>query len=658
MTSTSQAAAIVMIERMEGRVLFALDWGPTAQLVHQGDAASAFSSITGKGIGVALIDSGINYNLAPLGGGFGAGHKVVAGFDFVDNDSDPMDTDGHGTEVAGVLAANPFDFNGHHYSGVAPDAKLIALRVTHGEDGAADETIKQALDWVISNHNTYNIKVINISLGSGSFGTDHTNSTLSSDFAQLAKLNILVVAASGNSNDTGFGTNGIAYPAADPNVFSAGAVDSSDSLSSFGQRSANLDILAPGESVPTTSLSGGFSSVDGTSFSSPYTAGTAALIRQLDPTLSAKGTASVLRASGDTNFDGDNETGHTSALFYPRLDILNALRLTDARKTSTRNVVAGVGAGASDIAYDRDGVLYLAYYDPGIKSIRFATRDTSGLWSKTQIIDTSGADVGAYISVAIDSTGKPGIAYFDNTNSDLKYAHFNGASWDVQRRDSAKSVGQFPSLTYDLQGLPVIAYYRKSGADLRMQTTDVQGTWSRVDVDNTGDVGAWASVSTASSANIIAIAYVDQTNGDLKYARLADGQWTIFTVDDLSGVAYVDLNIHNDQAFISYQDLANGDLKFAKRENSQWFAETVYTPGNTGQFSSLVFDSNDKAHIAFYSKSKNLTYEATGNFGSWSVKKVGSGGSWLSAASTSDDDTLSFVSLDITKKKLQFGALV
>src|SRR4051812_46581393 len=90
--------ALPAIEWMESRLLFALDWGPTAQLVQQDDAASAYSSIMGRGVGIAVIDSGINYNLAPLGGGFGSGHKVISGHDFVDNDSDPMDTDGHGTE--------------------------------------------------------------------------------------------------------------------------------------------------------------------------------------------------------------------------------------------------------------------------------------------------------------------------------------------------------------------------------------------------------------------------------------------------------------------------------------------------------------------------------------------------------------------------------
>src|SRR5689334_1497412 len=147
---------VVLIEPVEARLLFATVWGAQAKLTGQDLAASQFSDITGKGVTVAVIDSGIDYNLPQLGGGFGAGHKVIAGYDFADDDSDPMDTDGHGTNVAGVIAASPFDYQGKHYSGVAPDAKLVALRVTHGTDGAPDPQIKGALDWVITNHTKYN----------------------------------------------------------------------------------------------------------------------------------------------------------------------------------------------------------------------------------------------------------------------------------------------------------------------------------------------------------------------------------------------------------------------------------------------------------------------------------------------------------------------
>ena len=103
---------------------------------------------------VAVIDTGIDYNRPELGGGFGAGHKVIAGYDFYDNDSDPMDESGHGTSVAGVIAAKPYTVNGITYQGVAPDAKLVALRVGT-ETSISDTNIEKALQWVITNYKTY-----------------------------------------------------------------------------------------------------------------------------------------------------------------------------------------------------------------------------------------------------------------------------------------------------------------------------------------------------------------------------------------------------------------------------------------------------------------------------------------------------------------------
>ncbi|MBC8107482.1 MAG: S8 family serine peptidase [Anaerolineae bacterium] len=651
---------LFLLEMCEARMLMSTsqDWGPTALLVNQDDAVSAYPTITGAGVSVAIIDSGINYTLDALGGAFGKGHKVVGGFDFVDQDSDPLDSDGHGTEVAGVIASKPFDFNGFHYSGVAPDAKLVALRVSSGDEGGApDALIEQALRWVIDHHGEFAIRVVNISLGSGSYGADQTNNQLSDELKKLADLDIAVFAASGNSGDTIAGSTGIAYPAADPNVISVGAVNSSNVISDFTQRAKNLDLLAPGESVPTTARTGGFIAVSGTSFSAPYAAGTAALLAQASPGISAKSLLSALRGSGPSNRDGDVEVGRVSNLNYSRLDIYKAIKLVTARKTSKTNTV-GANSAISDVAYDNQGILHLAYYDPTIDSIRYATRDVTGRWSRTQIIDNSGDDVGFQLSLAIDATGKPGIAYFDNTNADLKYAHFDGASWIVDTRDSNKAVGQSPTLTYDRNGDPVIAYFRKSGADLKVQTFDDAGNWIKYDVDSDGDVGQWASASAAQDQDVIAVAYADNTNGNLKYARFADGAWTIFTVDDLEGgAAYIDLNIHNNQAFIAYQDLLHGDLKFAKREGGEFQTEVVHTPGLTGQFANLVFDSNDTAHIAFYSKSKNFVYEATGAFGSWRVTKAANGGAYLSATATGAGDLLAFISLDQARRGLQFGSL-
>src|SRR6185437_3370368 len=171
-------------------------------------------------------------------GGFGPGFKVKGGYDFVDNDSDPMDTFGHGTANAGLIAASPYDLNGVHYQGIAPDASLVALRVSDGTNTVSYATIDLALKWLINNYQSMGISVVNFSFGAGRFTTAQYNPTVSVDFQTLANDGILFVCPSGNG-----GGDGILYPAADANVISVGSVTTSDAISSFTQRGSLLDML-------------------------------------------------------------------------------------------------------------------------------------------------------------------------------------------------------------------------------------------------------------------------------------------------------------------------------------------------------------------------------------------------------------------------------
>ena len=109
-----------MIESLESRCYFSVTWSDAYKVVSQDTAAAAFPNVTGQGVTVAVMDTGIDYTHPELGGGFGPGFKVKGGYDFVDNDSDPMDTFGHGTANAGLIAAMPYDVNGVHYQGIAP----------------------------------------------------------------------------------------------------------------------------------------------------------------------------------------------------------------------------------------------------------------------------------------------------------------------------------------------------------------------------------------------------------------------------------------------------------------------------------------------------------------------------------------------------------
>jgi len=632
-----------LLESLEPRRLLA--WSSYASLVGQDTAASQFPSITGKGVTVAVIDTGIDYNLPQLGGGFGKGHKVIAGYDFYANDSDPMDGSGHGTNVASVIAAKPFTTGGVTYQGVAPDANLVALRVGT-ESNISDDNIERALQWVASNYKTYGISVVNLSLGSGFYPDAETSFQLSDEFKQLHDLGIFVVAASGNSNDAISGpisADGIAYPAADPNVFAVGAVDSSDIIASWSQRGDELDLLAPGVNITMLKRGGGFVTEDGTSFASPYVAGAAALIKQETPSALAGDIGSILMGSGTLNRDGSGETGNTTTLDYSRLDISAALTLANQRVGKDSTIAVG---RYFDTALDSQGVLHAAWYtDNG--DLYYATRDTSGLWSSGIAVDTRG-DVGAQPTIAVDHSGKTGIGYFDVTNTAVKYAWSDSTTWRTQTIESNKHVGTSPSLAFDIDGNGYLAYYKRSGGDLRMATLDRDtGVWTRRTVDGAGavDVGKSLSLDVGEAAvranfgftvydTTVAVAYADTTNGNLKYARLdlddPTATWFVAVVDDTSGVANIDLNLHADagsallRAQIAYQDTATADVKYAYR-NTDWFVETVASTGKLGDSVQLFFDADGAPLVTFYDRLKRALFTSTRTgIESWSKSRTAS----------------------------------
>ena len=119
--------------------------------------------VNGTGSTVAVIDTGVNYDNSSLGGGEGPGFKVVAGYDFTTNSSDPMATASqHGTAVAGLIASsNPSDL------GVAPGADIAALKVFGTADQGSFQYVAAALQWVINNHSQYNITAVNLSMSDG-----------------------------------------------------------------------------------------------------------------------------------------------------------------------------------------------------------------------------------------------------------------------------------------------------------------------------------------------------------------------------------------------------------------------------------------------------------------------------------------------------------
>lgn len=307
-----------------------------AQTLIQSDRTNALG-FDGTGHAIAVLDTGVDYNIPALGGGGFPNAKVVGGADLGDNDADPLDCEGHGTSVASV-AAGPM--------GVAPGAKIVALKVSasNGCDTAEDSVILAAINWAITNRETFAIAAINLSFG-GVFtdGLDH--GYCDEFFPQYATAlesanaaGIAFVASAGNEGLT----RSIAIPACLSTAISVGGVYSEslgdvawggggsfcedrsvspDAIVCFSNSASNLSLLAPGAFWTVPTRSGSEEYFHGTSASAPAVAGAVALVRQARPELSPAAIASLLRTTGKAVADPRN------GILTPRIDTLAAIEL-------------------------------------------------------------------------------------------------------------------------------------------------------------------------------------------------------------------------------------------------------------------------------------------------------------------------------------------
>src|ERR1700751_766968 len=219
---------------------------------------------TGTGIGIALIDSGVSGS-ADLNGGFLGMSRVVYSKSFVPGNTSPSDQFGAGTHIAGLIAGNGANFTGPSYSrtfkGIAPKANLINLRVLDQNGAGTDSTVIAAIAQAIALKSTYNIRVINLSLGRAVYES-YKLDPLCLAVEAAWKNGIVVVVAAGN-NGRYLQTNGyatISSPGNDPYVITVGAMKpmgtpqrTDDLIASYTSKGPTAidhigkpDIVAPG----------------------------------------------------------------------------------------------------------------------------------------------------------------------------------------------------------------------------------------------------------------------------------------------------------------------------------------------------------------------------------------------------------------------------
>jgi thermitase len=218
------------------------------------DAPAAWNTEKGSGAKVAVVDSGIAANHPDLES------KIAAQKDLVDNDNTAEDNVGHGTHVAGTVAAATN--NGEGVAAVCPSCKLLMAK-SGDVEGSSVSDVVGGIYWSVENR----AKVINLSLGSYGHTFALENAV---DYAW--QRGVVVVAAAGNDN-----TDRPSYPAAYDRVISVSATTQTDRKASFSNYGTTIDVAAPGVDILST-VPGGYGLSDGTSMASPHVAGLAGLL--------------------------------------------------------------------------------------------------------------------------------------------------------------------------------------------------------------------------------------------------------------------------------------------------------------------------------------------------------------------------------------------
>ena len=290
---------------------------------------------TGAGVGVAIIDSGIAawHNDLTKGTSTKAypyGNQRVSKFvDFVNGQTTPYDDNGHGTHVAGIIAGNGYDSTGQK-SGVAPQASLIVLKVLDGQGNGSIGNVIAAMNWIATNATTYNIRVVNLSIGA-KIGESYWTDPLTLAAKKLTDKGIVVVTAAGNFGKASDGKQqygSITAPGNAPWVLTVGASSTQgtpsrtdDILANYSSAGptkydylAKPDLVAPGTGTvslaapgstlvaqkPTALVAGtsgpsAYLSLSGTSMASPVVAGTVAAMLQVNPNLTPNMVKAILQ---------------------------------------------------------------------------------------------------------------------------------------------------------------------------------------------------------------------------------------------------------------------------------------------------------------------------------------------------------------------------
>ena len=418
------------------------------------DAPEAWAVSTGSPtVTVAVIDTGIDYNHPDL-----ASH-YAGGYDFVHSTFDPLDDHGHGTHVAGTIAASFENLTGSPTTaegvvGVAPQARLLAYKVCAADGTCTDFAVIQAISRAVAD----GAKVINMSLG------DTVYSQALADAVQDAwNAGAVIVAGAGND-----GVTAPFYPAALDHVVAVGAFDEEHKRASFSNYGAWVDISAPGSNILSTyplskcteagvpGETGCYSWLSGTSMATPHVAGAAALIwSRGDVTSNAQVVDLLLRnadPSGVSNVRLDSWTTHGGLNLHDALSDGVATGKPVANAGTDQTVTDADGDGSALVSLDAS-----ASHDDNGTLVAYEWREGGMLLGSGALLDVP-LSVGTHI-VTLEVTDNDGLTATDTVTVAVQPASLVTLAVSVPQATEAGTAGVFTvSRTGETSGPLTVQY--------------------------------------------------------------------------------------------------------------------------------------------------------------------------------------------------------
>lgn len=316
------------------------------------------NNLKGNGVNIAIVDTGIDYNHPAIKDNY------VGGYDFINNDADPMDDNGHGTLCAGIAA------------GVAPNVNLYSFKILDEKGEGNEAGLYAAIDYALDPNNDGDYSDRYIDIFSMSFGDPNANNNYTPDDPLCKEIDdatnngLLFVIAAGNS---GPGNKTINWPGIANRSICVGASDNNEHIASFSSRGPiewnesiiiKPDVVAPGIEIRSTYLDGWFATKSGTSMATPHVAGATALILQAHHDWTPEMIKNTLKeTAADLGYDENTQgAGRIDVLAAVNLSKAPPLAILNITEYLSKDIITIYGTARNSTGNSNDFINYLLYY--------------------------------------------------------------------------------------------------------------------------------------------------------------------------------------------------------------------------------------------------------------------------------------------------------